>query len=147
MAAFFAGVAAKSSSAAIKLKYIISIEEPNKLHLQARQLQRLKNRRIRGGRHMPTIAPISDLRNYGQVLENVKPNAPVYLTKNGRGEYSLHRIEDDEEFEKAKAMIRLLTELNRGFRSGEEQGWLTDDDVDRHFAEMRRILGEGVGAK
>ena len=34
---------------------------------------------------MPTIAPISELRNYGQILEKVKPNAPVYLTKNGYG--------------------------------------------------------------
>ena len=96
---------------------------------------------------MPTIAPISDLRNYGKVLENVKPNAPVYLTKNGRGEYSVHHIEDDEEFEKAKSMIKLLTELNRGFRSGEEEGWLTDDEVDRHFAEKRRILAESVSEK
>ena len=96
---------------------------------------------------MPTIAPISDLRNYGQVLDHVKPNAPVYLTKNGRGEYSLHCIEDDEDFEKAKSMIKLRTELNKGFRSGEEQGWLTDDDVDRHFAEKRRMLGKDAASK
>ena len=36
---------------------------------------------------MPDIAPISDLRNYGQILEKVKPSSPVYLTKNGRGVY------------------------------------------------------------
>ena len=68
-----------------------------------------------GGGDMPTIAPISELRNYGQVLEKVKPNSPVYLTKNGRGAYSVHRIEDDEELEKARAMVKLLSELNRGF--------------------------------
>ena len=91
---------------------------------------------------MPTITPISELRNYGQVLEKVKPNEPVYLTKNGRGEYSVHRIEDDEEFEKARAMVKLLTELNRGFSSGEETGWLTDEDVDSFFAEKRRKMQE-----
>lgn len=96
---------------------------------------------------MPKIAPISDLRNYGKVLENVKPNSPVYLTKNGRGEYSLHCIEDDEEFENAKSMIKLLIEINRGFRSGEKQEWLSDDDIDRHFAEKRRILAESTGEK
>ena len=80
---------------------------------------------------MPTIAPISELRNYGQVLERVKPNAPVYLTKNGHGEYSVHSIEDDEEFEKLKAMLKLMTELNRGFQSGEQQGWLSEEDLDR----------------
>ena len=91
---------------------------------------------------MPIIKPISDLRNYGQVLENVTPNSPVYLTRNGRGEYSLHSIEDDEEFEKAKSMIKLFTELNRGFTSGEKRGWLSEDDVDRHFAEKRKMLME-----
>ena len=91
---------------------------------------------------MPTITPISELRNYGQVLEKVKPNAPVFLTKNGHGEYSIHRIEDDEEFEKAKAMIKLLTEVNRGFASGEQKGWLSEEDVDRHFAQRRKMIME-----
>ena len=30
---------------------------------------------------MPKIAPVSDLRNYGSVLENVSTGSPVYLTK------------------------------------------------------------------
>lgn len=94
---------------------------------------------------MPTITPISELRNYGQVLDKVKPNAPVYLTKNGRGAYSVHRIEDDEEFEKARALIRLLTELNRGFRSGEEKGWLSEEEVDRHFSERKKMMQEAEG--
>ena len=87
---------------------------------------------------MPIIAPVSELRNYGQVLEKVKPNAPVYLTKNGHGKFSVHSIEDDEEFEKARAMVRLLTEINKGIQSGEEQGWLSDEDLDRHFRERRK---------
>ena len=95
---------------------------------------------------MPVITPISELRNYGQVLEKVKPNAPVYLTKNGRGVYSVHRIEDDEEFEKARAMIRLLSEVNRGFTSGEERGWLSEEEVDLHFAERHRA-GKDAGAE
>lgn len=89
---------------------------------------------------MPTITPISELRNYGQVLEKVKPNAPVYLTRNGHGKFSVHSIEDDDEFEKAKAMVRLLTEINKGFQSGEEQGWLSDEDIDKHFAEKKRLM-------
>ncbi len=80
---------------------------------------------------MPTIAPISELRNYGQVLERVRPNAPVYLTQNGHREYSVHSIEDDEEFEKTKAMLKLMIELNKGFQSGEQQGWQTEEDLDR----------------
>ncbi len=91
---------------------------------------------------MPTITPISDLRNYGAVLEKVRLGSPVYLTKNGRGKYSLHQIEDDEEFERAEAMIRLLSELNRGFQSGEEQGWVSEMQMREHFRTKRLEASE-----
>ena len=89
---------------------------------------------------MPTIEPISELRNYPQILEKVNAGSPVYLTKNGRGLYSLHAIEDDEEFEKARAMIRLLSEINAGLRSGEEEGWLSEEDVRAHFQRRRQTM-------
>ena len=94
---------------------------------------------------MPIIEPISDLRNYPQVLEKVVAGAPVYLTRNGRGQYSLHAIEDDEEYERAKAMIRLLCEVNQGIRSGEEEDWLTEEDVRAHFRQRRRSLESQAG--
>ena len=87
---------------------------------------------------MPTIAPISELRNYGQVLDKVEPGKPVYLTKNGHGEYSIHRIEDDEIFDKARAMVKLMSDLNAGFASGDENGWISDDEVAQHFKNKRR---------
>lgn len=96
---------------------------------------------------MPKIAPISELRNYGQVLEKVTPNAPVYLTKNGHGQYSVHSIEDDEEFDKTKAMLKLMTELVKGFESGEEKGWLSEEDVDRHFAEKKAQMRAQIKAQ
>lgn len=93
---------------------------------------------------MPNIAPISELRNYGQILEKVKPNAPVYLTRNGHGKFSVHSIEDDEEFEKTKAMLQLMMELVKGFRSGEEEGWLSEEDVDKHFAAKKASLEAAI---
>ena len=36
---------------------------------------------------MPNIKPISDLRNYTEVLKEAQEGSPVFLTKNGRGEY------------------------------------------------------------
>lgn len=36
---------------------------------------------IKGGENMPNIKPISDLRNYSAVLEDVTVGSPVYLTK------------------------------------------------------------------
>ena len=38
---------------------------------------------------MPNIKPISDLRNYGEVLRDVTIGSPVFLTKNGRGSYEM----------------------------------------------------------
>ena len=91
---------------------------------------------------MPTIAPISDLRNYGQVLEKVEKGKPVYLTKNGHGEYSLHDIADDEIIEKARAMVQLMSELNAGIASGEEEGWIADDEVSERLKNKRRkVIG------
>ena len=66
---------------------------------------------------MPNIVPVSDLRNYPEVLKNVSKEEPVYLTKNGRGSYVLMDI---EEYEKTKATLYLLTELSKGKKSGEE---------------------------
>lgn len=36
---------------------------------------------------MPNIKPISDLRNYTQVLKEATMDLPVFFTKNGCGEY------------------------------------------------------------
>ena len=67
---------------------------------------------------MAIINPVSDLRNYNSVLEQVSVGTPVYLTVNGRGRFTIRDIADDEEFEKTKAMLRLMCELNTGVRSG-----------------------------
>ena len=62
---------------------------------------------------MPVIKPISDLRNYNQVLEKVSVGSPVYLTKNGHGCYTIMDINEQEEmYEKARSMIKLLLKLN-----------------------------------
>ncbi|MCM1192612.1 MAG: prevent-host-death protein [Butyrivibrio sp.] len=86
---------------------------------------------------MPTIVPVSDLRNYGNVLEKVTAGSPVYLTRNGRGTYSIRDMEDEENFQKAEAMIQLLCELNGGIRSAEEEGWISEEDFRSHFKNRR----------
>lgn len=45
---------------------------------------------------MTTITPVSDLRNYNTVLDKVAEGAPVYLTVNGRGKYTIRDIADDD---------------------------------------------------
>lgn len=86
---------------------------------------------------MPTIAPVSDLRNYGSVLEKVAVGTPVYLTRNGHGAYSIRDIEDEENFQKAEAMIQLMCELNAGIRSAEEESWISEEDFRNHFKDRR----------
>lgn len=84
------------------------------------------------------ISPVSDLRNYNTVLDQVSAGSPVYLTVNGRGRYTIRDIADDEEFEKTKAMLRLMCELNAGRRSGEEEGWFSEANVRARMAEKKR---------
>lgn len=76
---------------------------------------------------MPIIKPISDLRNYTEVLNDVAVGAPVFLTKNGRGKYA---IVDMQDYERTQATIRLMNELEKGRRSGEEYGWLSLEAVE-----------------
>lgn len=45
---------------------------------------------------MANILPVSDLRNYNEVLRNCQIGEPVFLTKNGRGKYVIMDIEDYE---------------------------------------------------
>ena len=80
---------------------------------------------------MPSIKPVSDLRNYGEVLRDVAVGQPVFLTRNGRGRYVVIDIEEYREYEKMKAMNLLLTELDKGRVSGEQDGWLPAEEVFR----------------
>lgn len=79
---------------------------------------------------MPNIKPISDLRNYTEVLQDVSVGAPVFLTKNGRGKYAILDIHD---YDRIQATIRLMNELAKGRKSGEEKGWLTLEEVEREL--------------
>ena len=85
---------------------------------------------------MPIIKPISDLRNYPDVLRNVEVGSPVYLTKNGTGRYVLMDIGD---FGRMEGAMRLSYELQRGKRSGETQGWISATEMERHFKGRCRV--------
>lgn len=76
---------------------------------------------------MPNIKPISDLRNYTEVLKETEEGAPVFLTKNGRGEYVILNMKD---YDKMRATIALMSELQKGEKSAREQGWLSADEVE-----------------
>lgn len=85
---------------------------------------------------MPKIRPVSDLRNYASVLMEVHENEPVYLTKNGRGAYAIVDIAEQENYEKTKAALKLMCELEKGRLSGEQNGWLSEEDVEKHLKDI-----------
>lgn len=76
---------------------------------------------------MPNIKPVSDLRNYNEVLKDIAVGEPVFLTKNGRGRYALMDI---EEYEHIQATLKLLGELSAGERSGR---YTTLEDVEKEL--------------
>lgn len=63
---------------------------------------------------MPNIKPVSDLRNYSDVLHDVTAL-------------------DMQDFEKMQAMLRVMNELAKGRKSGEEKGWLTLENVEKQL--------------
>ena len=82
---------------------------------------------------MPNIKPVSELRNYGDVLRDVSVGSPVFLTRNGHGRYAVLDMEEYREYERLKAMDRLMKELARGRAAGEREGWLSEEEV---FADL-----------
>jgi prevent-host-death family protein len=82
---------------------------------------------------MPNIKPVSDLRNYGEVLREVAVGQPVFLTRNGHGRYAVLDMEEYRQYEQLLARQRLLTELEKGRRSGECSGLIDADDLFREL--------------
>ena len=89
------------------------------------------NENRKGALSMPNIKPVSDLRNYGEVLRDVAVGQPVFLTKNGHGRYAVLDMEEYRQYEILLARQKLLSELEKGRRSGEEEGYLTADEVEK----------------
>ncbi len=61
---------------------------------------------------MANISPVSDLRNYNTILDKVSVGSPVHL-------------------------LRLMCELNEGRCSGEEEGYISSEDVRAYFRGKR----------
>lgn len=80
---------------------------------------------------MPEIKPVSDLRNYNEVLKEVDQTGMVYLTRNGSGAYAIMTIREADEYERLKALHSLLSDLDRAKRRSEKEGWIEEDEIDK----------------
>ena len=87
---------------------------------------------------MPNIKPVSDLRSYTAVLDEVAVGSPVFLTKNGRGRYAILDMGDYERYEAERT---LLSQLDVGLRSAERQGTLTTEELNDRFAKRFAEVG------
>ena len=83
---------------------------------------------------MPSILPISDLRNYTEVLKKVDAANRVYLTRNGHGAYAIMTMEEADELDRLRSAYGLLADLRRAEERADREGWIDD-------AEMQEIMG------
>ena len=80
---------------------------------------------------MPAIKPVSELRNYNEVLKEVDRNGMIYLTRNGSGAYAIMSIREADEYERLKALHMLLSDVDRAKRRADREGWIDEEEIDR----------------
>lgn len=82
---------------------------------------------------MANILPVSDLRNYNEVLKNCRKGEPVFLTKNGRERFVVLDIEDYGREQAEKKLLVKLQEAEEAVKDG--KGWMSMD-------ELKELVGE-----
>ena len=64
---------------------------------------------------MVNIKPVSDLRNYNKLLEQVTTDEPVFLTKNGHKKYVVVNIEN---YDRLISSLEIVEKLKKVENSG-----------------------------
>ena len=82
---------------------------------------------------MPNIKPISDLRNYTEVLKQVDASNRVYLTRNGHGEYGILTMAEIDELDRYRAAYTLVSKLRKAEERADKEGWISADDVEKEL--------------
>ncbi len=82
---------------------------------------------------MPSIMPISDLKNYTNIVKQVSYGNRIYFTKNGHGQCALVDIKELDDLDKQKALLTLMTKLNEAKTSVQEEGTISADDLEQEL--------------
>ena len=82
---------------------------------------------------MPNIKPISDLRNYTEVLKEVDSYGRVYLTRNGHGEYGILTMKEIDELDRLLAAKRLIADIDAAIKEGDQKGWIDSEDLEKEL--------------
>lgn len=83
---------------------------------------------------MMNIKPLSDLRNYTAVVDEVSYGNRVYLTGNGHSSYAIIDMKELDELDKQKALNELLLKLQDAEKSVTIEGTISADELE---AELR----------
>ena len=82
---------------------------------------------------MENTLPVSDLKNYNEVLKNCHKGEPLYLTEGGRVRFVVMDFEDYERDCAEKNLLLKFQEAEEAVKDGE--GWLNLD-------ELKALVGE-----
>lgn len=89
--------------------------------------------KFKGVMFMPNIKPISDLRNYTEVLKEVDASNRVYLTRNGHGEYGILTMDEIDELDCYRAAYTLFSKLQKAEERASKEGWIDADDLEKEL--------------
>ena len=82
---------------------------------------------------MLTIKPISEMKNYTSVVNQVAYGNRIYFTKNGYGQCALIDIKELDELDKQKALLQLMSKLNEAKVSVRNEGTISSDDLEKEL--------------
>ena len=82
---------------------------------------------------MPNIKPISDLRNYTDILKQVDVSKRVYVTRNGHGEYGILTMDEIDELDRYRAAYQLISKLKKSEERANLEGWIPSEDVEKEL--------------
>ena len=82
---------------------------------------------------MPRIKPISELKNYTAIVNQVSYGNRIYLTRNGHGQCALVDMKELDELDKQKALLALMSKLNDAKVSVREEGTISADDLEKEL--------------
>lgn len=84
---------------------------------------------------MANIQPISALRNYKKVIDEVSYGNRVHLTINGSGAVAIISEEELEMLDRLQAKDNLLQRLKRSEMRAQQDGWISEEDADKVWEE------------
>lgn len=82
---------------------------------------------------MPNIKPVSDLRNYTDVLKEVDASSRVYFTRNGHGAYGILTMAEIDELDRLKAAYTLSSKLQKAEERAAKEGWIEAEALEREL--------------